>query len=58
MNTASEATTNELANELDRVLVLEMVRVTEKAAIAASRRVEELLPESERLAIEGKANDP
>jgi len=28
------------------------------AAIAASRRVEELLPESERLAIEGKANDP
>ena len=39
MNTASEATTNELANELDRVLVLEMVRVTEKAAIAASKLV-------------------
>ena len=34
MNTAETA--NELANELDRVLVLEMVRVTEKAAIAAS----------------------
>ncbi len=37
MNTAG--TSNELANELDRVLVLEMVRVTEKAAIAASKLV-------------------
>lgn len=37
MNTAGKA--NELANELDRVLVLEMVRVTEKAAIAASKLV-------------------
>ncbi|GAB5348880.1 class II fructose-bisphosphatase [Alteriqipengyuania sp. 357] len=35
MNTQSNAT----ANELDRVLVLEMVRVTEKAAIAASRLI-------------------
>ncbi|MEL7730065.1 class II fructose-bisphosphatase [Citromicrobium bathyomarinum] len=39
MNTATAAMANELANELDRVLVLEMVRVTEKAAIAASRLV-------------------
>ena len=35
MNTASDGKTN----ELDRVLVLEMVRVTEKAAIAASKLV-------------------
>ena len=37
MNTAGAA--DELANELDRVLVLEMVRVTEKAAIAASKLI-------------------
>ena len=37
MNTSGKS--NELANELDRVLVLEMVRVTEKAAIAASKLV-------------------
>ena len=37
MNTSG--TSNELANELDRVLVLELVRVTEKAAIAASKLV-------------------
>ncbi len=37
MNTSG--TSNELANELDRVLVLEMVRVTEKAAIAASKLI-------------------
>ena len=37
MNTAGPA--DELANELDRVLVLEMVRVTEKAAIAASKLI-------------------
>ena len=35
MNTAGDAK----ANELDRVLVLEMVRVTEKAAIAASKLI-------------------
>ena len=39
MNTATAAMANELGNELDRVLVLEMVRVTEKAAIAASKLV-------------------
>ena len=39
MNTATAAMANELANELDRVLVLEMVRVTEKAAIAASKLI-------------------
>ncbi|MEL7690246.1 class II fructose-bisphosphatase [Citromicrobium bathyomarinum] len=37
MNTAGVS--NALANELDRVLVLEMVRVTEKAAIAASKLI-------------------
>ena len=37
MNTAGAA--DELANELDRVLVLEMVRVTVKAAIAASKLI-------------------
>ena len=37
MNTSG--TSNELANELDRVLVLELVRVTEKAALAASKLV-------------------
>ncbi|MBB3034503.1 class II fructose-bisphosphatase [Alteriqipengyuania lutimaris] len=37
MNTSGKS--SELANELDRVLVLEMVRVTEKAAIAASKLV-------------------
>ena len=37
MNTAEMA--NELANELDRVLVLEMVRVTEAAAVAAAQLI-------------------
>ena len=31
--------TTGVSNELDRVLVLEMVRVTEKAAIAASKLI-------------------